>query len=201
MSPAPPQTVLIVGAGEFGSMTALTLAEGPYQSRPDLITVLERGAEPPAIDAASSDYNKVRSPGRLRPFPLFRCWLILLHASTPPDCPRRLRRPAVPTTRRRRHGRVAHSEVVVVLSRVRRRRRDRCQAPASRLCHQEFRPQLQERESHRRNFGTGSRDQDAVPEPSRDERFPRRHRLSVLSRAPSCRRAQKLELTQRRTNF
>ena len=62
MSPAPPQTVLIVGAGEFGSMTALTLAEGPYKSRPDLITVLERGAEPPAIDAASSDYNKVRPP-------------------------------------------------------------------------------------------------------------------------------------------
>ncbi|GAA5863522.1 hypothetical protein JCM3774_006511 [Rhodotorula dairenensis] len=59
MAPAPPQSVLIVGGGEFGSMTALTLAEGPYKSRPDLITVLERGAEPPAIDAASSDYNKI----------------------------------------------------------------------------------------------------------------------------------------------
>lgn len=57
---APPQRVLIVGAGEFGSTTALTLAEGVYKGQAHLITVLERGAEPPAIDAASSDYNKVR---------------------------------------------------------------------------------------------------------------------------------------------
>ncbi|GAA5985364.1 hypothetical protein JCM10908_006947 [Rhodotorula pacifica] len=59
MPPAPPQTVLIVGAGEFGASAALTLARGPYKTHPHLITVLERGAEPPAVDAASSDYNKI----------------------------------------------------------------------------------------------------------------------------------------------
>lgn len=59
---APPQSVLIVGAGEMGALTALSLAEGLYKSHPHLITVVERGAEPPAIDAASSDYNKVRPP-------------------------------------------------------------------------------------------------------------------------------------------
>ncbi|KAL7342865.1 FAD dependent oxidoreductase [Rhodotorula toruloides] len=57
--PAPPATVLIVGGGEFGSTTALALAEGPYRGHGNLITVLERGAEPPAVDAASSDYNKI----------------------------------------------------------------------------------------------------------------------------------------------
>ncbi|BGP35375.1 hypothetical protein JCM10296v2_007211 [Rhodotorula toruloides] len=57
--PAPPATVLIVGGGEFGSTAALALAEGPYRGHGDLITVLERGAEPPAVDAASSDYNKI----------------------------------------------------------------------------------------------------------------------------------------------
>ncbi|BGP11391.1 hypothetical protein JCM10049v2_007296 [Rhodotorula toruloides] len=57
--PAPPATVLIVGGGEFGSTAALALAEGPYRGHGNLITVLERGAEPPAVDAASSDYNKI----------------------------------------------------------------------------------------------------------------------------------------------
>ncbi|BGP43490.1 hypothetical protein JCM10449v2_007525 [Rhodotorula kratochvilovae] len=57
--PRPPQTVLIVGAGEFGSTAALALAEGPYKGRADLITLVDRGAEPPAVDAASSDYNKI----------------------------------------------------------------------------------------------------------------------------------------------
>ncbi|GAA5917725.1 hypothetical protein JCM6882_009362 [Rhodosporidiobolus microsporus] len=59
--PHPPQIVLIVGAGEFGSTTALALAEGPYKGHGDLITVIDRGVEPPAVDAASSDYNKVRA--------------------------------------------------------------------------------------------------------------------------------------------
>ncbi|GAA6057872.1 hypothetical protein RTBOTA2_006264 [Rhodotorula toruloides] len=57
--PAPPATMLIVGGGEFGSTAALALAEGPYRGHGNLITVLERGAEPPAVDAASSDYNKI----------------------------------------------------------------------------------------------------------------------------------------------
>ncbi|KAJ8291776.1 L-pipecolate oxidase [Rhodotorula toruloides] len=57
--PAPPATVLIVGGGEFGSTAALALAEGPYRGHGNLVTVLERGAEPPAVDAASSDYNKI----------------------------------------------------------------------------------------------------------------------------------------------
>ncbi|GAA5865610.1 hypothetical protein JCM1840_001460 [Sporobolomyces johnsonii] len=58
-APHPLQRVLVVGAGEFGSSAALALAEGPYRGRADLITLLERGAEPPAIDAASSDLNKI----------------------------------------------------------------------------------------------------------------------------------------------
>lgn len=59
--PAPPRSVLIIGAGEFGSTTALALAEGPYRGHEDLITVIERGGENGfASDAASSDYNKVR---------------------------------------------------------------------------------------------------------------------------------------------
>ncbi|TNY23120.1 FAD dependent oxidoreductase [Rhodotorula diobovata] len=57
--PQPPQTVLIVGAGEFGATAALALAEGPYKGHGDLITLVDRGAEPPAVDAASSDYNKI----------------------------------------------------------------------------------------------------------------------------------------------
>lgn len=59
--PAPPQTVLIVGGGEYGLSAALALAEGPYSSAPSLITVLDRSASPPSLDAASSDINKVRS--------------------------------------------------------------------------------------------------------------------------------------------
>ncbi|GAA6008334.1 hypothetical protein JCM10207_000089 [Rhodosporidiobolus poonsookiae] len=58
---APPQSVLIVGGGEFGSTAALSLVEGPYRGHGELITLVERGAEPPAVDAASSDYNKVRA--------------------------------------------------------------------------------------------------------------------------------------------
>ncbi|GAA5901084.1 hypothetical protein JCM8208_007611 [Rhodotorula glutinis] len=57
--PQPPQTVLIVGAGEFGATAALALAEGPYQGHAELITLVDRGVEPPAVDAASSDYNKI----------------------------------------------------------------------------------------------------------------------------------------------
>lgn len=64
--PQPPQTVLIVGAGEFGATAALALAEGPYKGHGDLITLVDRGAEPPAVDAASSDYNKVRLAPFLR---------------------------------------------------------------------------------------------------------------------------------------
>ncbi|GAA6063710.1 hypothetical protein JCM10212_004437 [Sporobolomyces blumeae] len=57
--PVPPQRVVIVGGGEFGSTAAVALAEGPYRGHARLITVVERGAEPPAVDAASSDYNKI----------------------------------------------------------------------------------------------------------------------------------------------
>ncbi|GAA5865569.1 hypothetical protein JCM8547_007652 [Rhodosporidiobolus lusitaniae] len=58
--PVPPQRVLIVGAGEFGSTTALALAEGPYKGHGDLITVIDRGEDGNlAVDAASSDYNKI----------------------------------------------------------------------------------------------------------------------------------------------
>ncbi|GAA5926579.1 NAD(P)/FAD-dependent oxidoreductase [Sporobolomyces koalae] len=58
-APVPPQTVLIVGGGQFGSCAAASLAQGSYKGHEHLITVIERGAEPPAIDAASSDYNKI----------------------------------------------------------------------------------------------------------------------------------------------
>ncbi|GAA6043979.1 hypothetical protein JCM8097_003418 [Rhodosporidiobolus ruineniae] len=60
-APSPPQTVLIVGGGEFGACTAEALAEGPYKGNEGLITVVDRGAEPPAVDAACSDYNKIRA--------------------------------------------------------------------------------------------------------------------------------------------
>ncbi|KAL1404827.1 hypothetical protein Q8F55_008437 [Vanrija albida] len=56
---APPQRVLIVGAGEFGSTTALALARGAYKGHEHLITVLDRSPTPPATDAASYDYNKI----------------------------------------------------------------------------------------------------------------------------------------------
>ncbi|GAA5901274.1 NAD(P)/FAD-dependent oxidoreductase [Sporobolomyces salmoneus] len=57
-APRPPQLICIIGAGEFGSTTALSLAEGPYKGHESLITVVERGTEL-ALDAASSDYNKI----------------------------------------------------------------------------------------------------------------------------------------------
>ncbi|KAK4703032.1 glutathione S-transferase, partial [Phenoliferia sp. Uapishka_3] len=57
--PSPPSTVLIVGAGEFGAATALSLVKGPYAGHEHLITILDRSSDPPAIDAASSDYNKI----------------------------------------------------------------------------------------------------------------------------------------------
>ncbi|GAA5981566.1 hypothetical protein JCM11641_004099 [Rhodosporidiobolus odoratus] len=60
--PSPPQQVLIVGAGEFGASAALALAEGAYKGRAELITVVERGQNGELeVDAASSDYNKVRA--------------------------------------------------------------------------------------------------------------------------------------------
>lgn len=75
---APPQTILIVGAGCFGAATALSLCQGKYREHEHcgslslfllvgdlltvvstVITILDRGAEPPAVDAASSDHNKI----------------------------------------------------------------------------------------------------------------------------------------------
>ncbi|KAM0751776.1 FAD dependent oxidoreductase [Meredithblackwellia eburnea MCA 4105] len=55
----PPSTVLVVGAGEFGAATALSLAKGPYKGYENLITIIDRAVHPPAEDAASSDYNKI----------------------------------------------------------------------------------------------------------------------------------------------
>ncbi|GAA6038789.1 hypothetical protein JCM8097_002891 [Rhodosporidiobolus ruineniae] len=57
--PAPPQRVVVVGGGQFGATTVQALLEGPYKGRGDLITIVDRGAEPPAVDAAISDYNKI----------------------------------------------------------------------------------------------------------------------------------------------
>ncbi|KAM0752595.1 FAD dependent oxidoreductase [Meredithblackwellia eburnea MCA 4105] len=57
--PSPPSKVLIVGTGEFGVATALSLVEGPYQGKGHLITLLDRSADPPSLDAASSDLNKI----------------------------------------------------------------------------------------------------------------------------------------------
>lgn len=59
-APTLPIKVLIVGGGEFGTATALSLVKGPYAQHASLITILERSATPPASDAASSDLNKVR---------------------------------------------------------------------------------------------------------------------------------------------
>lgn len=56
---APPQSVLIVGGGEFGATTALELARGAYAGKAHLITVLDRSATPPSTDAASYDFNKL----------------------------------------------------------------------------------------------------------------------------------------------
>ncbi|KAL8291910.1 hypothetical protein RQP46_002168 [Phenoliferia psychrophenolica] len=57
--PSPPSTILIVGAGEFGAATALSLVKGAYAGHEGLITILDRAVDPPAVDAASSDYNKI----------------------------------------------------------------------------------------------------------------------------------------------
>ena len=51
----PKQHILIVGAGEFGASTALSLLEtGKYS-----VTILDRAPVLPALDAASTDMNKV----------------------------------------------------------------------------------------------------------------------------------------------
>lgn len=47
--------ILIVGAGEFGASTALSL----LQSGKYTVTILDRATELPAMDAASTDINKV----------------------------------------------------------------------------------------------------------------------------------------------
>jgi sarcosine oxidase/L-pipecolate oxidase len=49
-------TVLIVGAGEFGATTAVELLKsGNYST----VTILDRAPVIPAMDAASTDINKV----------------------------------------------------------------------------------------------------------------------------------------------
>lgn len=55
------ESVLIVGGGAFGLSTAWELVKGKYKGHGGLITVLDRCDSPPAADAASSDYNKVRT--------------------------------------------------------------------------------------------------------------------------------------------
>ncbi|KDE02469.1 hypothetical protein MVLG_06978 [Microbotryum lychnidis-dioicae p1A1 Lamole] len=55
----PPTSILIVGCGCFGASTALSLLRGRYSNFPQLITILDRSATPPEIDAASSDINKI----------------------------------------------------------------------------------------------------------------------------------------------
>ncbi|KAF9228404.1 FAD dependent oxidoreductase [Gyrodon lividus] len=59
-SPPPPtlsktSKILIIGAGTFGLSTALHLLKRGYRD----VTVLDRAAEVPAVDAASTDINKV----------------------------------------------------------------------------------------------------------------------------------------------
>lgn len=56
------RSLQIVGGGEFGAATAEALIQGPYNGHESLITILDRAAVPPAVDAASSDYNKVSPP-------------------------------------------------------------------------------------------------------------------------------------------
>lgn len=52
---SPKTSVLIVGAGEFGASTALSLLKtGNYT-----ITLIDRAPVLPAMDAASTDMNKV----------------------------------------------------------------------------------------------------------------------------------------------
>ncbi|KAK9895454.1 FAD dependent oxidoreductase [Cystobasidium minutum MCA 4210] len=54
--------VLIIGGGVFGLSTALSLARGEYRSKPEKILVIDRSADPPEEDAASSDINKIIRP-------------------------------------------------------------------------------------------------------------------------------------------
>lgn len=55
----PPPTILIVGGGEFGLSFALSLAQSPkYQGYTDRITVLDRSADPPSLDAGESCCKK-----------------------------------------------------------------------------------------------------------------------------------------------
>lgn len=61
MGPYPPQTVLIIGGGEFGLACAEELANTTYKGHANLITVVDRSATPPSVDAASSDLNKVNT--------------------------------------------------------------------------------------------------------------------------------------------
>lgn len=61
--PLPVCSLQIVGGGEFGTATALSLVKGAYAQHGSLITILDRSATPPSNDAASSDLNKVgRAP-------------------------------------------------------------------------------------------------------------------------------------------
>lgn len=53
--------VLVVGAGVFGLSCAEELVRTLYAGRAHLIIVVDRSSAPPAIDAASSDLNKVRA--------------------------------------------------------------------------------------------------------------------------------------------
>ncbi|SCV71699.1 BQ2448_3287 [Microbotryum intermedium] len=55
----PPTSILIVGCGCFGASTALSLIRGKYVNHAQLITILDRSATPPEVDAASSDINKI----------------------------------------------------------------------------------------------------------------------------------------------
>ncbi|KAM0787541.1 hypothetical protein ACM66B_003612 [Microbotryomycetes sp. NB124-2] len=55
-------TVLICGAGCFGAATALEMLQQPRDnpsSKPLKVILLDRGAEPPATDSATSDHNKI----------------------------------------------------------------------------------------------------------------------------------------------
>ncbi|KAK4051216.1 hypothetical protein OIV83_003038 [Microbotryomycetes sp. JL201] len=60
---APPSgSVLICGAGCFGAATALELLQQTRNSASDKpleVILLDRGAEPPATDSATSDHNKI----------------------------------------------------------------------------------------------------------------------------------------------
>ena len=49
----------MVGGGCFGLSAALALVQGDYAEHENLITVIDRSDDPPSLDAASSDYNKV----------------------------------------------------------------------------------------------------------------------------------------------